>query len=93
MNIAFSNLAANVGVSFENIILLVFIFGGCIFYAKDFKLGLVIQFLGAGLLFMWFKTAGLNYTPSLVIFFITLVLLAFSIIFVAKTGEHGGNVI
>jgi len=93
MNIAFLNIAANNGVSFENIILLIFIFGGCIFYAKDFKLGLVIQFLGSGLLFMWFKTAGLNYMPSLVIFFITLVLLALSIIFVAKTGEHGGNVI
>lgn len=93
MNIAFTNIAANVGVSFENIILLIFIFGSCIFYAKDFKLGLVIQFLGAGLLFMWFKHAGFNYVPSLVIFFITLVLLALSIIFVAKTGEAGGNVI
>lgn len=93
MNIAFSNIAANIGVSFENTVLLIVLFGGLVFYAKDFKLGLVIQFLGAGLLFIWFKQAGLNYVPSLVIFFITLVLLAFSIIFVAKTGEAGGNVI
>lgn len=93
MNIGLTDIASNVGVSFENIILLIFIFGGCIFYAKDFKLGLVIQFLGSGLLFMWFKQAGYNYAPALVVFFITLVLLALSIIFVAKTGEAGGNVI
>lgn len=87
-----SMLITNVGMSFENIVLLIIIVGGMIFYAKDFKLGLVIQFLGSGVLFLWFQSAGYNYTPSLITFFITLVLMCFSIYAAAKNESRGAIV-
>lgn len=87
LNIAFTEIANNVGMRFENIILLLVIAGGLIFYAGDVKLGLLMQFLGTGLLFIWFYSAGLYYVPSLVVFLITVVILSLSLYASAKSSQ------
>jgi len=85
-------IVENLGVSFENVLLIVGLIGGMIFYAKDFKLGVVIQLIMAGGLFMWFYEAGYNYAPSLIVFFITLTLLALSIYSSSRQSAQAGLV-
>lgn len=89
MNLGITNLSANMGMDFSTIILIAVMIGGLIFYAKDFKIGLIMQFLMSGLLFMWFYSAGWNYVPALIIFFITLIAMSLSLFAVAKSGSQG----
>lgn len=76
-------------MSIENIILLVVLLGSIIFYAKDFKLGLLLDFVFSALCFVWFYIAGLNYVYALVCTCIFLVLLSFSLYFVRQTANRG----
>lgn len=80
----------NLSMSIENVILLIVILGLSIFYAKDFKLGIIMQLLLSASCFMGFYQLGWNYVPALVIMFITLVLLALSLFAVKKTVDTGG---
>lgn len=79
-------------LNFESVILFVTMCGGLIFYGKDFRLGVVIQAVISAGLFIWFYEAGYNWTPSLIVFLITIVLLTFSLLFTAKSSYHGGTV-
>lgn len=89
MNIGITSMAANLGMSFENIILLIVFSIGLVFYAKDFKIGLIWQAFTAMLLFIWFYDQGMNYAPSIVVFFMTLVILAISLYAVEKASSRG----
>ena len=82
-------METNLGVSFEWTVLLIILIAGLLFYVKDFKLGIVMHFLATGLLFIWFFAADLNYIPSLVFFFIFLVMLSFTFYGVATTTKKG----
>lgn len=83
-------VAPNLGMSFENIVLVVFLLGGCIFYAKDFLLGVLMHFIGSGGLFMLFWALEMNYVFSLVIFLISLVVMALSLYATSKVAQRGG---
>lgn len=72
-------VADNVGISLENIVLLVVVLGGFVFYAKDFRLGVVIHFIMMGATFMWFYAAGFNFGTALLLFFMFLILMAFTL--------------
>ena len=87
---AITDIATNLGMSFETVILITVLIGGCMFYAKDFKLGLALQLIATGLLFMWFFEQGMNYAPSLIMFLITLVILCFTLYAVSKQSTKGG---
>lgn len=90
MNIGLVNLAENIGMSVENILLIAVLFGGLIFYAKDIKLGILINlFLQSGLFIVYYQL-GLNYTSPLIIVFIHIILLSFTLYAVNKTVETGG---
>lgn len=89
MNIAFTAIEDNIAMSFEWTIILIVFLGGLLFYAKDFKLGVVLHFFGFGLIFMWFYAASYYYIPAMVIFFIFMVILAFTLYGVAKTAQQG----
>jgi hypothetical protein len=89
MNLGLSTLAANLGVSFESIILIIFLAGSLIFFAKDVRLGLVLLFFGSAGIFAWFYVAGYNYVPILVIMFMSLILLAFTL-YSKSTNPYGG---
>jgi hypothetical protein len=79
----------NTGTSFEIWLLIIVMVGSVIFMAKDFKLGVVIQLLLSGGLFMWFYQAGYNWVLPLVLFFINLIILAFTLYAVSKSTEQG----
>lgn len=81
-------VVANLNVSFETLMLVLFGLGGLIFYAKDVKLGLVLHMLIYGGLFMWFYTAGYEWAYPLILFFIFMVLLALSLYAVHKASQN-----
>lgn len=79
----------NIGMTFENTILLVVNLGTLILYAKDFKLGMVLQLLANGLLFLWFYTGSYDYTNALIIMLINLVVLSISLYAMSKSENRG----
>lgn len=86
----FTTIGSNTGVGFENALLLIVALGGFIFYADDFKKGIVLHFIFFGLLFMYLFWLDLNYAPTLVAFFITLVLMSFTLYASSKSQTVGG---
>lgn len=83
-------MANNVGVSLEWIILLLILLGGGIFYAKNFQIGIMLHFVGTGCAFMMFYALDLNYTPALILFFMSLVIMTLSLWASSKVAEKGG---
>jgi hypothetical protein len=80
----------NVGLSFEWIVLLVTTLSTLPFFAKDFKLGIILLMVIQGGIFVWFYNAGMDYTYNLVVFFASLVILALSLFAVNSTSTTGG---
>jgi len=81
----------NIGMSMPDTLLLMVIIGGLVFYAKDFKLGLALQFFMTALLFVWFYTAGYAYVNTLIVMLMTAVILSLDLFFISK-GSSGGFV-
>lgn len=54
------DVAVTFGLSLPNIIIIVFLFGGLIFYGKDIKLGAILHFLIFAGLYVWFDSVGYN---------------------------------
>jgi hypothetical protein len=84
MNLGLITLATNVGFSIPNIILLIAMLGCIVFYAKDFRLGVILGFFVSGLCFISFYLAGWTYTTALIICLVHLPLLALNILFVGQ---------
>lgn len=90
MNIAFTIIEQNVGMSFENIIVLVFLgFGGLIFMARDFQLGILITMFLSACTFAWFYYADYNYVPALVVTLLNFVFLCLSYYATQKSVQRG----
>ena len=84
MNLGLITLASNVGFSIPNIILLIAMLGCIVFYAKDFRLGVILGFFISGLCFIGFYSADWAYTTALLVCLAHLPLLALSFLFVAQ---------
>lgn len=79
--------------SFETIVMLIVNIGLLVFIAKDVRLGFLFGLvLNAGL-FAWFYEAGLNYAVPMVVMFICLILLAFSIYGISRFSNVQGGFI
>jgi hypothetical protein len=89
VNIAIGQIAINVGMSFENICLLLTSIGGLIFFAKDFRIGVIMQFIGSGLLFMLFYSMNGDYGSALILLFFWLTVLTLTIYFSAASKRQG----
>jgi len=92
---AFINIAANLGVSIEDIILLVVMLSGIIAAAKSFKLAVVYWFITSGLCFItfyaWAQTdASIVWGKALIAFFMSLVVMALTMYPIAKTTDERG---
>ena len=80
-----------IGLSFEFTIFYFLLIGGMAFYAKGFKTGIIFHFLAFGINFMWFYEQALNWVPSLIMFFIFLIIMSFSFYAIAKQGAKPGG--
>lgn len=72
-------ITRNLGFNYETIVLVIMLLGCSVFYAKDFKIGVIMTMVMSGGMFMYFYEWGFNYVPALTIFFISLVVLALSL--------------
>jgi len=88
LNVGFEEIASNIGVSFELTVFLIVLLGNIIFYAKDFKIGTVLTFFTMGLLFMWFREAGLNFLYPLTVFLINVIIMAFTLFSMSKVADR-----
>lgn len=91
MNLGLGIIAGNLGFYLSDLIFLVVILGMIIFFALDFKIGMVITFIISTLLFMWFYYLGWDYKKPLIMSLITIVLLSLSIFFMDKTQKATGG--
>lgn len=80
----------NVSVSWGVLLTFLVNMGGLVFFAKDFKLGITLMFLSNGLLFMYLYNGGFNYAPAVILFFMSLVMLALSLYPVNKAVQDRG---
>jgi len=92
VNVGIDLISANIAMTLENWVLLLVVLGGVIFYASDTKLGILLHMLTTGTLFIVFYNTNLNFVPSLTVFFVFLVLLALTLLPVAKANERGAFV-
>ena len=81
-------IANNLGMRIENIILFVVILMTIIGYAKDVKLGLILGMIFTGVLFMVFYGVGWGWQNSLIVFFIHFAILALTIL---SQGRQSNN--
>lgn len=83
-------VVANLGLPFVDIITIGVICGSLIFFAKDFKLGVVIGlFFISGLCLMWFYYNSWTYTRMLYLFLFSLVLMALTFYTMGKSTNMG----
>lgn len=83
-------LPNNVGFGLTDLILLLTIFGSIILFAKDFKIGLISLVMLLSIEFIMFATLGLEVYKTIVLLFVSLVLLALSL-YTSSTKTGGLN--
>lgn len=89
MNIGLTKIGANLNMPIEQIVLIIVVLGGMLFFAKDFKLGVIMELILTSLVFMGTYALGLNYAPSLIVFFMWLVILSLTFYAMEKTTARG----
>ena len=92
---AINLITSNLGVSFENILLLIVMLGCLTFYAISFQTGAILSFLSSSVLFMaFYKMAdygfSVDYTTAEVVMFGCLVILAVSLLISSKANNPSG---
>lgn len=81
----------NVGFPLETVIVLVGFLGSLVFFAQDFKLGVLINFVSNGLFFLLFYYLGWSYGIAAVSMFLSLVVLSLTLFFVQKQASQPGG--
>lgn len=87
MNIAFTYMAENLGMSFHNVITLILSLAFFLFYVKDFKLGLLMHMFLFGSLFVWFHEAGYNWQIVLILMMMCVVILSLTLYVQSKVSR------
>ena len=72
-------LTNNLGIGLQEIVLVILILGAFLFFATNFKIGLIIMLIFTGISFVLFESLGYDATISLYAFLITIVLMSLSI--------------
>lgn len=82
-------------MSIDNILLIVMLAGSLIFFARDFRLGAVLLFVMSAALFMLdyaFRLEGWDWTKPLIVCLISLVILAFTMMFGLQESAQSGMI-
>lgn len=85
---AFRLTTTNANTTPEVAICLVALLAGLIFYAEEFRIGVICHLIIFAALFVWFYTKNMIWGYPLIAIFIFLVLLTFSLM--ASQGTEGG---
>ena len=84
-------IPSNVGVSLESIILLGANLGLLVFYAKNFKLGVLMGFMINGITFLGFYQFELNWVLPLILIFMNLIIMSLTLYSVNKVDSGRGG--
>jgi len=76
---SFDLLFSWVGVTFPDFVLIVVILSSLIFAAKDYRIGLISCLLLSLMSFVFFVLNEIDATRALILFFVTLILMSFSV--------------
>ncbi len=79
-------------MSLNTILLIIYLFGGIIFYAIDYKIGVIMHFVMGMGLWMLFYSLDWNWSTMLVINLMFLVIMSLSLLFVGGANQKGGVV-
>jgi uncharacterized membrane protein YoaT (DUF817 family) len=82
-------VASNLASTPEILIILLVTGAGLVFYAEDFRIGLITHILIYGLTFVWFYTKNMTWSMPLIFMFVCIVLLTFTLMASQKAGEKG----
>lgn len=88
-------VATNIGMSIEYVLVILLTLGAMLFMAKNFKLGVMLLFFTSGVMFIvvfganQYYSAGMNYAPFLAIFFISLVIMVFTVYSASRSAQEG----
>jgi hypothetical protein len=76
---AITTLFSYTGLGFTDFILIIIVLSSIIFSGQDYKIGLIACLLLSLIAFVFFVLIGADGTRALILFFVTLILMAFSI--------------
>lgn len=85
-------IANAVGVSSEMLFIITLIVPCLLFFAADFKLGLVSTFLVLSGLFIWFYQFGFQIDRVIIMMLLVIVVLAFTLYFVTVKVQRSGGI-
>ena len=89
MNLMITRLTDGLNVSWEIVLLILFV-GACIvFFAKGFQFGLMLTMVISAVLFIVFYLNNLDYTYIIVIFFLCFILLSLSLYSLQRVKSGG----
>lgn len=80
MNIGLEMITENVGMSLEHIVLLAIVLGNLMFWAVKFELGNLMLMFASAAVFVFQYNGHQNYTYSLIVLFISIIFMAFSLL-------------
>jgi hypothetical protein len=83
-------LANAVGVSVEMVFIIALFVPCLLFYAADFKVGIISTFIILGGLFMYFYQFGFQTDRVIILMLMTVVILAFTLYFVSAKSQRQG---
>lgn len=83
-------ISQQVGISFETATTILIFLGGLIFYAKDFRIGVLIHFLTLSLWGLALYNMEFNYTLAFVGALTMFVILCFSLYSTIQVSKQGG---
>lgn len=92
-------VASNIGMPIEYVLVILLTLGSMLFMAKNFKLGAMLLFFTSGVVFIivfganQYYSAGMNYAPFLALFFISLVIMVFTIYAASRSAQEGSSII
>jgi len=89
LNLGIENAVSNLGMGFDLVVFVSLVIAGIIFFAKDFKIGLMYSFFINALLFIWFYNEGWRYYYPLSLCLISFVVLTFTIYTTSQVAERG----
>lgn len=85
----FGQVATNLATSWDLLLIIIFNVGTFVFFAKDYKIGVVLSFFINGLLSLWFYNDGMNWSITLVLMIISFVVMSLTFYISAQTEKIG----
>lgn len=86
---AFRLVADNLNTTPEILVMMVAFLGGLVFYAEDFRIGVILHFLIYTTVFVWFYAKNMMWAYPLIAALMSGVVLTFTLMAAQKSADKG----